>query len=160
MLAGNADRDRGVDVLRAAFSEGRLTKEEYDYRVGRAMEARTIEELRLLTGDVPNGPGATPPPAFQPLPAQGQLVPFQAQPMVPFTPPVPNNRMAIASLICGLSGPLVWGLSGLPALILGHMARAEIRRTGERGAGVALAGLMLGWTWIGLLLFMIMIIVV
>lgn len=155
MLAGNADRDRGIDVLRAAFTEGRLTKEEYDYRVGRAIKARTIEELRLLTGDVPNGPGATSPPVFQPPAAQPQLVPFQGQPMVPVPPSVPTNRMAIASLICGLSAPMLWGLAGVPAAILGHMARAEIRRSGERGAGAALAGAVLGWTWTGLLLFMI-----
>ena len=30
MLAGNADRERAGDVLRAAFAEGRLTKDEYD----------------------------------------------------------------------------------------------------------------------------------
>jgi len=159
MLAGNADRDRGVDVLRAAFSEGRLTKEEYDYRVGRAMAARTIEELRLLTRDVPNGPGATAP-NFQPHHAQGQLMPFQPQPVVPLPPAVPNNRMAIASLICGLSAPLVWGLAGVPAVILGHMARAEIRRTGERGAGTALAGLLLGWTWIGLFVLLVTLVIV
>jgi len=29
--------------------------------------------------------------------------------------------------------------------VLGHMARHQIKRTGEQGAGMALAGLLLGW---------------
>jgi hypothetical protein len=29
--------------------------------------------------------------------------------------------------------------------VLGHVARHQIRRTGEQGAGLALAGLVLGW---------------
>ena len=32
-----------------------------------------------------------------------------------------------------------------PAVILGHTARAEMKRTGEGGEGFALAGLILGW---------------
>lgn len=34
-------------------------------------------------------------------------------------------------------------------MILGHKARAEIRRSGERGDGQAVAGLVLGWLSIG-----------
>ena len=34
-------------------------------------------------------------------------------------------------------------------MILGHKARAEIRRSGERGDGQALTGLILGWLAIG-----------
>ena len=35
-------------------------------------------------------------------------------------------------------------LSGA-AIVLGHVARSQIKRTGEQGAGLALAGLILGW---------------
>ena len=35
--------------------------------------------------------------------------------------------------------------SAIPAIVLGHMARHQIKRTGEQGAGMALAGLLLGW---------------
>jgi hypothetical protein len=34
-------------------------------------------------------------------------------------------------------------------VVLGHRARAEIRSSGEAGDGSALAGLVLGWMWIG-----------
>jgi hypothetical protein len=33
----------------------------------------------------------------------------------------------------------------VPAVILGHVARANIKRTGERGDGLAIAGLVLGY---------------
>lgn len=56
MLAGNADRERAVDVLRAGFTEGRLTQEEFTERVERAYASRTYGELGGLTADLPAGP--------------------------------------------------------------------------------------------------------
>jgi hypothetical protein len=35
--------------------------------------------------------------------------------------------------------------------VLGHVARKQIRRTGEDGAGLALAGLVLGWVGVGVI---------
>jgi Domain of unknown function (DUF4190) len=51
----------------------------------------------------------------------------------------------MASLACGLGQFIVGPLATIPAIVLGHMARSQIRRTGEQGAGLALAGLVLGW---------------
>ncbi|WP_314171524.1 DUF1707 and DUF4190 domain-containing protein [Streptomyces winkii] len=160
MLAGNADRDRAADVLKAAYAEGRLNKDEYDYRVGRAVAARTVEELQQLTGDVPNGPSAVPP-TFQRPSGQGQLMPFQPQTVMPYTFPRRQNSTATAALVCGIAAPvfsaftapLMYGLNApylfwlgaAPSVILGHKARREVRRTGERGESAAVAGLLLGW---------------
>ena len=36
-------------------------------------------------------------------------------------------------------------MATIPAIVLGHVARHQIKRTGEQGAGLALAGLVLGW---------------
>jgi hypothetical protein len=55
-LAGSADRERAVGVLRAGFAEGRLTQDELTDRVGRAYAARTYRELWALTADLPSGP--------------------------------------------------------------------------------------------------------
>ena len=55
-LAGTADRERTVGVLRAAFAEGRLTQDELDGRVERAYAARTYSDLWALIADVPAGP--------------------------------------------------------------------------------------------------------
>jgi hypothetical protein len=72
-LAGNADRERTVGVLRAAFTEGRLTRDELDDRVARAYAARTYSDLWGLVADLPAGP----------LPYPGGLPYQQASPAVP-----------------------------------------------------------------------------
>jgi Domain of unknown function (DUF1707) len=55
-LAATADRERTVGVLRAGFTEGRLTQDELDERVARAYASRTYGELWELTADLPAGP--------------------------------------------------------------------------------------------------------
>ena len=60
MLAANADRERAIDILRAGFAEGRLTKAEYDDRTARVYAARTYGELGSLIADLPSGPFGDP----------------------------------------------------------------------------------------------------
>ena len=55
LRASHADRNRVVDVLKAAFVEGRLTKDELDARLGQTLAARTYAELAALTADIPPG---------------------------------------------------------------------------------------------------------
>ncbi|MDL2077821.1 DUF1707 and DUF4190 domain-containing protein [Streptomyces sp. GXMU-J15] len=134
MLASHADRERAVDVLRAGFAEGRLEQPEFEKRVARAYAARTVAELGLLVADLPNGPVAY----------QGPPVVYGPAHYVP-VPHRPTNGQAIASAVCGVLCLFSLGLTGIPAIVLGHSARAEIRRTGEGGDGLALTGLVLGW---------------
>ena len=56
MRASAADRERTLDVLKAAYGEGRLTKDEFDARSTGAMAARTYGELMTIVGDLPVGP--------------------------------------------------------------------------------------------------------
>ncbi|MBM9436647.1 DUF1707 and DUF4190 domain-containing protein [Streptomyces bryophytorum] len=134
MLAGDADRERAVNVLKDAFTEGRLTQPEYEDRVGRAYQSRTYGELDQVTADIP--PRVVPP-AF--LPAAPPYMPMP-MPAVPET-----NGQAIGSLVCGICAPFTGGLSAIPAVVLGHMARNRIRYTGQQGEGMAVAGLVLGY---------------
>jgi hypothetical protein len=53
MLASDADREQVVDTLKAAFVQGRLTKDEFDLRVGQVFTSRTYADLDLLTADIP-----------------------------------------------------------------------------------------------------------
>lgn len=128
MRASTADRDRAVEVITKAYTEGRLTKDEHDARVEQAMTATTFAQLDTVVMDLP---GAGPP-----------------APPVPVAPPG-NNALAIASLCCGVAQVMLWPLATIPAVVLGHVARHQIRRTGEQGAGLALAGLILGWIGVG-----------
>lgn len=57
----------------------------------------------------------------------------------------PTNGFAIASLVLGILIVVSWGLTGILALIFGYIARKQIRERGESGAGLAVAGIVLGW---------------
>ena len=59
LRASYADRDRVVDALRIAGGDGRLSAEELDARLERALSARTLGELAGLTADLPVAPAAT-----------------------------------------------------------------------------------------------------
>jgi hypothetical protein len=122
MRAADADRDRVVEFLNGAYSEGRLTRDEYDERLGQALSARTYGELDLLVTDLPAAHEPAAPPAE-----------------------VRTNNLAIASVACGLAQFAFGPLGTIPAIVFGHMARSQIKRTGEQGAGLALIGLLLGW---------------
>ena len=131
MRAADADRDRVVECLNMAYSEGRLSKDEYDARLENALSARTYADLDQLVTDLPA--------------ARATAV----------TPVAKTNQLAIASLTCGLAqfafGPVV----AIPAIVFGHVARRQIKRTGEQGAGLALAGLILGWAAVILVIVLI-----
>lgn len=74
---------------------------------------------------------------------------------------VEANGFAIASLTMG-----VLGLSALPligavlALLFGYRARREIANSGERGEGLATAGVILGWVGVGLAALILVVAVV
>jgi hypothetical protein len=127
MRAAQADRERTIDVLKAAYGEGRLTKDEFDLRCTRVMNAKTYADLAVVVADLPAGPG-------MPMPYHGYYP----------SPAVRTNGAAVAALVFGI----IPFFGGVPAIVLGHVARAQIRRTGERGDGVAVAGLVLGYLWL------------
>jgi hypothetical protein len=129
MRAATADRERAVDVLKAGFTEGRLTQDEYNDRMGRAYAARTYGELTTLTADLPAGVM----PAVWPTPTPV------------YQPSMPTNSLARASLILGVAEFFSMGLTAIPAVICGHLAKSEMRQTGQRGDGMATAGLVLGY---------------
>jgi len=58
LRASHADRDQVVELLRVAAGDGRLSAEELDDRLERALTARTYAELAPLTADLPAAPGA------------------------------------------------------------------------------------------------------
>ena len=68
--ASHGDREQVIDILKAAFVQGMLAKDEFDLRVGRAFAARTSMELSALTADLPGRLTAAQPPG--PDRAQGE----------------------------------------------------------------------------------------
>jgi hypothetical protein len=55
LRASHADREQAIEVLKAAFVQGRLTKDEFDLRVGQAFASRTYTELAAVTAGIPAG---------------------------------------------------------------------------------------------------------
>jgi Domain of unknown function (DUF1707) len=55
LRASHADREHVIDTLKAAFAQGRLTKDEFDLRIGQTLAARTYAELATVTADIPAG---------------------------------------------------------------------------------------------------------
>jgi hypothetical protein len=55
LRASHAEREQAIGLLKAAFVQGRLAKDEFDLRVGQALTSRTRGELACLTADIPAG---------------------------------------------------------------------------------------------------------
>jgi hypothetical protein len=55
LRASHTDRERVIDVLKAAFVQGLVTKDEFDGRVGQTFASRTYAELAAVTADLPAG---------------------------------------------------------------------------------------------------------
>ena len=101
--ASDADRDVVVDALREAYTEGRLTADEFDERMSAAYVSRTWGQLRELTVDLPVQPvlGADVPGRHLPVPAAPPASPpwrVQDDPMAepgteaPGEPPATTGR--------------------------------------------------------------------
>jgi hypothetical protein len=70
LRVSHRDREQVIGVIKAAFVQGRLAKDEFDLRVGQAFASRTWTELDALTADLPSELTATREP--QPARAQGE----------------------------------------------------------------------------------------
>jgi hypothetical protein len=59
-----------------------------------------------------------------------------------------TNGLAIASLICSCAG--LFFLPIIPGIVLGFVARSQIRRSNgrQRGDGLAVAGIIIGFGWV------------
>jgi hypothetical protein len=167
--ATDADRERVRTVLADAHAQGRLSWGEFDSRTNALMNAQTYDQLASLTADLPGAMPAGPAPgSYQAPGAYPAPGAYGGQSYAPaqnygggyqVTGYAPTNGLAIASLVCGLVQFLgFWIVTGIPAIIMGHIARRRIKLSGEQGDGMALAGLILGY--IGLVLGIIFVIII
>ena len=77
MRIGDSDREAAVTALGDHYAAGRLTKEEYDERAGRAFAAKTASELWPLFADLPRPQAAR----ATSGPAQAPRVPAGSRPV-------------------------------------------------------------------------------
>jgi len=78
--ASDQDRDSVVDVLRDAYTDGRLTLDEFEERMSSAYAAKTWTELRELTADLPVEPPLGADLSYQPQAAPARAVPPAPRP--------------------------------------------------------------------------------
>ena len=115
LRASHADREQVVGTLKAAFVQGRLTKDELDARAGQVFAARTYAELTAVTADLPAGLADPRPPApargstnkktkavaalsFGTLAIAGLVA---APPPIPDRPPFEIPAILVFFLLCG-----------------------------------------------------------
>jgi hypothetical protein len=147
MRSSDRDRDTAHALLQSAYADGRLTREEFDDRSTRLLASHTHGELQALTADLP---GRLP---FVPVaPVQYGNYPVLPQPR--------TNSMAVGALVCGIGQIFFLLPASVAAVVLGHISRSQIKRTGEAGDGMALAGLVLGWIGISLTVLFTLILIV
>ena len=102
LRASRADREQVVGVLKAAFVQERLNRDEFGLRIGRALASRTYGDLAALTADIPPAP-----PAGEPI-----RKPEKRSAAAPLS----WATLALAGMLAGL--PLVPDGSPLAAAVL------------------------------------------
>ncbi len=124
-----------LEEARAALGAGTLSPGDLAWQEG---TPTWVPLASLLAGAVPGAP-----PSFPGAAPQTAIVPANSQ----------TSGLAITSLVLGiLALPCFSIFTGIPAVICGHIARSKIRRAGglQQGAGLALAGLILGYVSIAM----------
>jgi hypothetical protein len=114
------------------IKEGRINAKSRVQAAGAADWKTAAEFPELGLGTAGGGPSVGP--TAPPLPAS--------------QPAAPQSGLAITSLVLGILSLVCFGvLAGIPAIICGHIARARSRRYPAvyGGAGLALAGLIMGY---------------
>ena len=97
--ASDKERDSVVDVLRDAYTDGRITLEEFEERTSDAYASKTWTDLRVLTSDLPVEPvlGAD-------LPQR----PPPPQPVTPVVPALPRPRQGSRNRPLGRLLPVIF----------------------------------------------------
>jgi hypothetical protein len=143
LRASHADREQVIDVLKAAYVQGRLAKDELDERVGLALAARTYGDLAAVISDIPwsrpRRPAAAPPPPGPSAStagwAVGGLIPVS---LMTATVLAGHDFIGGALWLFAAVSMMVWVLAGLLILrlrITEHLAGTAPHPPGSRPAG-------------------------
>ena len=103
MLASDADREQVVEILTAAFVQGRLTIDELRLRVGLALASRTYAELAPMIADIP-APPLKAPPAPRPVRPAAQVTP----PLPPVGRMPAGAKAAVWAACVIVALPAIW----------------------------------------------------
>ena len=126
----------------------------------------TDPNLPEQPGDRVPPPPPPPAPAYgapQAAPAYGQTAPAYGQPAPGYAQPTgaKTNVLALVSLIASIAGIVIaWGIGSIVGIICGHISLSQIKKTGEEGRGMAVAGLIVGYIGLALAILSVIIIAI
>jgi len=128
--ASDADREKVVDTLKAAFGQGRLTKDELDARIGHALTSQTCADLAALTADLPAGLTGAPPRCQPPRPPMSKVA---AGAVLIIPPPVMvaaalitgSDLLSILSVLVMLVCSMAWIVAGAQLIANWHDRRSR-----------------------------------
>ncbi len=139
--ASDADREQVIEMLKAAFVQGRLTKDELDLRVGQTFVSRTYAELAALTADIPVGsalvprqPKAASVPARQPQRSPNKKATTLALAAVAHIP----VAMIVVAAIIGSDGlaqaasPMLYAYFWFVMMAVAHLVDSRLRKRVRR----------------------------
>jgi hypothetical protein len=113
LRASRADRERVIDLLKAAFVQGRLDRDEFDARIGQAVASRTYGELAAVTAGIPAELTAAPP----------RRPPVRARRRIPFNTAVTGGACMAGLVNAGMIAVL---LSRSPVVVVLFVVLAVI----------------------------------
>jgi Domain of unknown function (DUF1707) len=140
LMASDADREKVADMLKDAFAQGRLTRQELDLRAGQTFAARTYADLAALTADLPAGlPGTAPvrkPARAQPRQPAGKAVVWSAFGVitlallaatfaVPSPTPTDDNPIGLILFLVTVVYFTAWLVAGAQMLGTWHQQRSR-----------------------------------
>ena len=119
LRAARADREQVIDMLKTAFVQGRLDRDEFDLRIGRALASLTYADLAALTADLPVrlAPARLPQPARESVSKKAVLAMACATvalaglwPVMMLRPPWPSFVLPLALIwfVLAMAVPAGW----------------------------------------------------
>lgn len=106
MRIGDAERDDAVAMLQEHHVSGRLSAQEFDDRMSRALSARTQSDLDELFRDLPGPRPGVPTTAHSPNPFGGEVTTSTATPYFGYdSTPEPHNSLASTDATPGAPSP-------------------------------------------------------
>jgi hypothetical protein len=92
-------------------------------------------------------------PYQQPTPGYPTYQQQQPTGYAPYPPAAPTNTLAIITIIAAFVMPIV-------GIVTGHIALSQLRTSGEQGAGLAKAGLIISYIYAGLVVVIVVLSIV
>lgn len=127
--AKDADRDRFVELIEAAYVDGQIGDADRELRIGRALSAETLDELQTLTRDLQVPAGLTvPAPAPAPTPSSSPS---------PSRVAAPSRQRHAAGVVAGLGAFVVLLVVGVTAVVALFAVAGESERVTSQGVDPA-----------------------